>query len=133
MVSGPAAKRLARRGLDWEAYATLRWILPPLQTPIRDMIQAIFASAGQAEPAPVLESFAEKTLKSVLRQLPDAITILPDDIAAEVADAAGARVLPQRLQWNLPPIGLVRLDSPNNAALIDEIAATVRRAHPAQK
>jgi DNA-binding transcriptional LysR family regulator len=132
VVSGPAAKRLARRGLDWEAYASMRWILPPLQTPIRGMIQAIFASAGQAEPAPVLESFAEKTLKSVLRQLPDAITILPDDIAAEVADAAGACVLPQRLQWNLPPIGLVRLDGLSNAALIDEIAAAVRRLHPAR-
>ena len=133
VVSAGAARRLARRGLDWEAYASMRWILPPQQTPIRHMIQAIFASAGQPEPAAVLESFAEKTLKSVLRQLPDAITILPEDIAAEVADAAGARVLPQRLQWNLPPIGLVRLDGFSNAALIDQIAEVVRRAHEAAR
>jgi DNA-binding transcriptional LysR family regulator len=133
VVSGPAAKRLARRALDWEAYASMRWILPPQQTPIRAMIQAIFASAGQPEPAAVLESFAEKTLKSVLRQLPDAITILPDDIAAEIADAAGACVLPQRLQWNLPPIGLVRLDGFSNAALIDQIAEVLQRAHQEQR
>lgn len=133
VMSGPAAKRLARRGLDWEAYASMRWILPPLETPIRDMIRTIFASAGQPEPPSVLESFAEKTLKSLLRQLPDAITILPDDIAAELADAAGARVLPQRLQWNLPPIGLVRLEGLSNGALIDQIAEAVRRARAAPR
>ena len=131
VVSGSAAKRLARRGLDWEAYAAMQWILPPLQTPMRHMIQAIFASAGQPEPVAVLESYAEKTLKSLLRQLPDAITIRPDDIAAEVAESAGARVLPQRLQWSLPPIGLVRLEGQSNAQLIDQIAEAVRRGHEA--
>jgi DNA-binding transcriptional LysR family regulator len=132
VVSGTAAKRLVGRGLDWEAYAAMRWLLPPLQTPMRDMIQAIFASVGRPEPAAVLESYAEKTLKSLLRQLPDAITILPDDIAAEVADAAGATVLPERLQWNLPPIGLVRLEGVGTAQVIDQIADAIHRARAAQ-
>jgi DNA-binding transcriptional LysR family regulator len=132
VVSGKAAKRLVGRGLDWEAYAAMRWLLPPLQTPMRDMIQAIFASVGRPEPAAVLESYAEKTLKSLLRQLPDAITILPDDIAAEVADAAGATVLPERLQWNLPPIGLVRLEGVGTAQVIDQIADAIHRARAAR-
>jgi DNA-binding transcriptional LysR family regulator len=132
VASGEAAKRLVGRGLDWEAYASMRWLLPPLQTPIRDMIQAIFTSVGRPEPAAVLESYAEKSLRTLLRQLPDAITILPHDIAAEVADAAGARVLPERLQWNLPPIGLVRLEGVGAAQLIDQIADAVRGAHAAQ-
>jgi DNA-binding transcriptional LysR family regulator len=131
VVSGAAARRLARRGLDWEAFASLPWILPPVQTPIRDMIQAIFASAGQQLPAPVLEAYAQKTLASLLRQLPNAITILPDDIATEVALASGARVLPQRLQWNLPPVGMVRREDVGSADLIDGIAASIRRDSPA--
>jgi DNA-binding transcriptional LysR family regulator len=131
VVSGAAARRLARRGLDWEAFASLPWILPPVQTPIRDMIQAIFASAGQQLPAPVLEAYAQKTLASLLRQLPNAITILPDDIATEVALASGARVLPQRLQWNLPPVGMVRREDVGSADLIDGIAASIRRGSPA--
>jgi len=133
VVSRPASARLARRGLDWDAFVSMRWIFPPPHTPIREMIQAIFASAGQSVPAPVLEAYAHKTLASVLRYLPDAITILPDDIAEEVAEASGARVLPQRLQWNLPPVGLVRLGDVGNAELIDAMAETVRLAHPAQE
>lgn len=130
VVSRAAAPRLARRGLDWEAFASMRWLLPPRHTPIGEMIQSIFASAGQPVPAPVMEAYAQKTLAAVLRQLPDAITILPDDVALEVAQAGDARVLPQRLQWNLPPIGMVRREGVPNAELIDRIAHTLRRGHP---
>lgn len=133
VVSGAAGRRLARRGLDWEAFASLRWILPPPQTPIRDMIQALFASAGQPVPAPVLEAYAQKTLAAVLRQLPDAITILPDDVAPEVARAAGARVLPQRLQWQLPPVGIIRRDGMPNADVVDVIAQALRRSRAAAR
>lgn len=127
VVSGPAARRLARRGLDWEAFASLRWVLPPVQTPIRDMIQSIFASAGQVLPAAVLEAYAQKTLASLFRQLPDAITILPDDIASELAAASHARVLPQRLQWKLPPVGIVRREDASSAELIDGLGASIVR------
>jgi DNA-binding transcriptional LysR family regulator len=126
VVSRAAARRLARRGIDWDAFSSLHWILPPQHSPIRNMIQAIFASAGQQLPAPVLEAYAQKTVSSVLRQLPDAITILPDDIALEVAQASGASVLPQRLQWNLPPVGMVRRDDLSNAQLVDGIAEALR-------
>jgi DNA-binding transcriptional LysR family regulator len=126
VASRAAARRLARRGMDWEAFTSLKWILPPRNSPIRDMIHAIFASAGQQVPAPVLEAYAQKTVNSVLRQLPDAITILPDDIAREVAQASGASVLPQSLQWNLPPVGMVRRVDVSNAQLIDGIAEALR-------
>ena len=126
VASRAAARRLARREIDWNAFGSLQWILPPQHSPIRNMIQAIFASAGQQVPAPVLEAYAQKTLASVLRELPDAITILPDDIALEVAQASGASVLPQRLQWNLPPVGMVRRADAGNAQLVDGIAEALR-------
>lgn len=128
VVSGAIAPRLARRGLDWAAFASMRWILPPRHTPIGAMIQSIFASAAQPVPEPVLEAYAQKTLASVLRRTPDAITILPDDVAQEVAQASGARVLPQRLQWHLPPVGMVRREDEPNAELIDRLAQVVRAA-----
>ena len=126
VVSRAAAQRLLRRGLDWEAFVSLHWIFPPVDTPIRQMIHAIFASAGQPVPAPTLEGYAQKTLVSVLRHMPDAITILPDDIAQEVADASGARVMPQRLQWNLPPVGVVRLRDAPNASVVDGMTQALR-------
>jgi DNA-binding transcriptional LysR family regulator len=126
VVSRTAAQRLLRRGLDWEAFVSLHWIFPPVDTPIRQMIHAIFASAGQPVPVPTLEAYAQKTLVSVLRHMPDAITILPDDIAQEVADASGARVMPQRLQWNLPPVGVVRLRDAANASVVDGMTQALR-------
>lgn len=131
VVSHAAADRLARRGLDWEALVSLRWIFPPADTPIRQMIHSIFASAGQPVPVPLLEAYAHNTLVSVLRRMADAVTILPDDIAQEVADASGARVLPQRLQWNLPPVGVVRLRDAANAGIVDAMSEGLRRARPA--
>jgi hypothetical protein len=62
----------------------------------------------------------------VLRRMPDAITILPDDIAQEVADVSGARVLPQRLHWNLPLVVVVRLREAANAAIIDGLTEGLR-------
>ena len=126
VVSRAAAQRLLRRGLDWEAFVSLHWIFPPADTPIRQMIHSIFASAGQPVPVPLLEAYAHKTLVSVLRHMPDAITILPDDIAQEVADASGARVMPQRLQWNLPPVGVVRLHDAANAGIVDAMTRALQ-------
>lgn len=126
VASCAAAERLHRRGLDWEAFASLQWIFPPADTPIRQMIHSIFASAAQPVPVPLMEAYAHNTLVSVLRRMPDAITILPDDIAQEVADVSGARVLPQRLHWNLPPVVVVRLREAANAAIVDGLTEGLR-------
>jgi hypothetical protein len=40
--------------------------------------------------------------------------------------------LPERLQWNLPPIGLVRLEGVGTAQVIDQIADAIHRARVAQ-
>lgn len=128
VVSRDAAERLAQRGLDWEAIGSMQWIFPPPHTPIREMIHSIFASAGQAVPVPFMEAYAQKTLTSVLRHMLNAVTILPDDIAQDVADLSGARVMPQRLEWNLPPVGMVRLPDATHAALVDALAAIMLRA-----
>ena len=131
VVSRNAAERLARRGLEWDGLVAMQWIFPPQHTPVREMIHSIFTSAGQAVPMPFMEAYASKTLASVLRHMTDAITILPDDIAQEVADLSGARVMPQRLQWNLPPVGMVRLRDTTHAALIGEMDAVIRKTRPA--
>jgi DNA-binding transcriptional LysR family regulator len=131
VVSRNAAERLARRGLDWEVIVAMKWIFPPQHTPVREMIHSIFASAGRVVPTPFMEAYANKSLASVLRHVADAITILPDDIAQEVADLSGARVMPQRLKWNLPPVGMVRLRDTTHAALVDEMADVIRKSRSA--
>ncbi len=128
VASRAAATRLAKRGLDWTALGSLTWVFPPVGTPIRAMIHSIFASAGQAVPTPMLETYAHKTLAAVLRLWPDAVTILPADIADEIADASGARVLTQRLQWNLPPVGMARLRDCSAAQAVDDLGKAISAA-----
>jgi hypothetical protein len=56
------------------------------------------------------------------------VTILPDDIAQEVADLSGARVMPQRLKWQLPPVGMMRLPDATHATLVDALAQCILQA-----
>jgi hypothetical protein len=38
--------------------------------------------------------------------------------------------MPQRLQWNLPPVGVVRLQDAANAAIVDAMTEALRSARP---
>jgi hypothetical protein len=73
-------------------------------------------------------TYAHKTLAAVLRLWPDAVTILPADIADEIADASGAKVLTQRLQWNLPPVGMARLRDCSAAQAVDDLGKAISAA-----
>jgi len=126
VMSRVCADRLANHAaLDMAQLTDMDWIFPPPQTPIRQMINAIFAAAGRTVPVPLMEAYAPRTIASALQQLPRGITLLPQDIAHTVAGLGGAEVLPQSLPWSLPPVGLAwRRDSPK-AAVIAALAAAV--------
>src|SRR6202012_5748201 len=101
--SRPSATLLARRkSLDIGQLSEMDWIFPPSDTPVRSMIDAVFAAAGRQVPVPLVEAYALRTIESALRQLPRGVTILPSDIAHAVAAGGAAVVLPQPLPWNPP-------------------------------
>ncbi|SFC50082.1 DNA-binding transcriptional regulator, LysR family [Polaromonas sp. OV174] len=129
VVAGACADRLKKQAaLDIPQLAEMDWIFPPQDTPIRQMINAIFIAAGRTVPIPLIEADAPRTIASALQQLPRGITVLPRDIAQTVADMSGAVVLPQPLPWNLPPVGLAWLRDSPKAAVIAALAAAVRLA-----
>jgi DNA-binding transcriptional LysR family regulator len=127
VVAGPSAALLERQpDLDIARLAEMDWIFPPLETPIRGMIDAIFSAAGRQVPVPVLEAYSARVIASALRQLPRGVTVLPGDIARLIAAEGGVHVLPDPLPWSLPPVGLAWLRESPKAEISQQLALAVR-------
>lgn len=109
VVGAKNVKRLSRGPLDWARLAQLDWILPPPNTPMRRTYNAIFVGAGVQPPLPILETNAVRSMETVLRQEPNAITIFARDVVAEMEQAGHWAALPYRLSWNLPPVSFFTL------------------------
>jgi len=128
VVARPSAGRLANHPvLDIAQLAEMDWIFPPSDTPIRQMINAIFAAAGRTVPVPLMEAYAPRTIASAMQQLPRGVTVLPRDVAQAVAATGAAEVLPQPLPWSLPPVGLAWLRDSPKAAVIAALVAAARQ------
>lgn len=128
VVARSCASRLAKQAaLDISQLTEMDWIFPPSDTPIRQMINAIFAAAGRTAPIPLIEAYAPRAIASALQQLPRGVTVLPRDVAQAVAATGAAEVLPQPLPWSLPPVGLAWLRDSPKAAVIAALAAAVRQ------
>jgi len=126
VVAKPSAALLTRfPQMDIARLSEMDWILPPPDTPIRAVIDAIFSAAGLRVPTPALEAYAVRTIASALRNLPRGITVLPDDIAQAVCLGGAAEVLEQQLPWSLPPVGLAWLRNSPKIALIDGLRQAI--------
>ncbi|PLP96870.1 LysR family transcriptional regulator [Cupriavidus pauculus] len=124
VVPSRAKARLSRGDLDWKRLAELDWILPPPHTPVRRTINTMFAVAGVAPPLPIVETYSIKPMATLLRSQPDAITIVPRAVAAELIELGDAAALPFSLSWDLPPVGVMwRRESEDNDLVMPLVAA----------
>ncbi|GKT19732.1 hypothetical protein AVHY2522_23550 [Acidovorax sp. SUPP2522] len=100
------AARLGRQPLAWQELARLEWILGARQTPMREQITDFFLRAGVAPPAPFVESLSSKLIGELIAANEKAVSIVPADIAEELARIAGVGIVAHRFGWTLPPITL---------------------------
>lgn len=127
VVARPGAAALRRlKKIDIAQLGDMDWIFPPPETPIRRMIDAIFADAGRQIPAPVLEAYSVRTVASAMRHLPRSITILPNDVARIVQSTGVAVMLPEPLPWALPPVGMAWLRGTPKTAVIQGLVEELR-------
>ena len=103
-----SARRLARRESDWAAVAGMDWVLPASGTPTRRLIAEHFIHAGLRAPAPVLEAYSTDVIEDMLAADETLVSVLPDDIAAEVCQHGKLGRVPWDFGWELPPINLIR-------------------------
>jgi DNA-binding transcriptional LysR family regulator len=100
--------RLATLPLDWVKLAELEWILPSPSTPIGIIVGDLFIRAGVKPPSPLIESYSLKIMGSMIADSENIVSVVPEDIAEELKRTAGVAVVPYELDWELPPVALIR-------------------------
>jgi DNA-binding transcriptional LysR family regulator len=134
VVAAKSVKRLSRGPLDWAKLAQLDWILPPPNTPMRRMYNAIFVGAGVQPPVPMLETTSIRSMEMVLRTEPNCVAILARDVVAEMEQAGHCGALPYRLNWNLPPVSFFTTSAleahPTVSSLRKVIVETAKAMQP---
>ncbi|MGB3291306.1 MAG: LysR substrate-binding domain-containing protein [Burkholderiaceae bacterium] len=101
-------KRLDGRRLDWRRLADMNWILPSLATPVGARMAELFTQAQVAVPVPIIETYSVDVMHGVLSKNDSVISVVPEDIARDMVRRGGISILPWKLDWELPPLSLIR-------------------------
>lgn len=101
-------RRLEGRSLDWGGLVSMQWILPSLRTPVGAKMAELFMQAQVPVPSPIIETYSIDVMYGVISANEDVVSVVPEDIATEMARRGGVGILPWEMDWQLPPISLIR-------------------------
>ncbi len=68
----------------------------------------LFTQAQVAVPVPIIETYSIDVMHGVLSKNEGVISIVPEDIARDMMRRGGISVLPWKMDWELPPLSLIR-------------------------
>lgn len=109
LIANPRlARRMARRQPDWRELAGMNWILPTPATPIGNMVSELFTRAGVRPPSPRMQTYSMDVIAALIRNDDSLVSIVPEDIADDLALGGHVTRIPWRFDWSLPPISLIR-------------------------
>ena len=104
--------RLARRLLQdrpsWPELASMRWILPSPATPIGNLLTEMFVRAQVQPPEPMVETYSLDVIEGLIADDDRLVSIVPRDIAQEMARRGRIAMAPWLFDWELPPMSLIR-------------------------
>jgi DNA-binding transcriptional LysR family regulator len=127
LIAGPRlGARLAKLPLDWGKLAQLEWILPSPHTPIGAMVADLFIRSGVKPPSPFIESYSLKIIGGMMADSDSTVSIVPEDIAEELKRTAGVMIVPYALDWELPPVALIRRERDTPLQAEDAFAQSLR-------
>lgn len=107
------------RHLTLQMLTVWPWVLQPLTSPARQLMEEEFASAGQSTPANLVECASIFATLQLL-QSSDAMSVLPESVVRDHVRAKLLRVLPVAVGKEMRDFGvLTRIDEP-----LSEMAAT---------
>lgn len=119
IASRRLAAQLGRVRLDWGQLVGLDWILGAPNTPMREQVADIFLAAGIAPPVPIVESYSSKLIGEMIVASERAVSIVPADIAEELARTTGLAIVPYSFDWTLPPIAMFTRAASQSRPLAD--------------
>jgi DNA-binding transcriptional LysR family regulator len=109
LIAHPAlAKRIARTRPDWRALAKIDWILPSSATPIGHMVTELFTREQVRPPVARVETYSTDVIAAMLSRNDNLLSIVPEDIAHDMAQRGGVACVEWEWDWELPPISLIR-------------------------
>ncbi|MDS1139413.1 LysR substrate-binding domain-containing protein [Pusillimonas sp. SM2304] len=101
-------ERLGERPLDWRTLATMKWILPSLATPVGAKMAELFTQEQVPVPLPIIETYSIDIMHGVLSTNESVVSVVPEDIALDMVRRGGVGILPWKMDWELPPLSLIR-------------------------
>jgi hypothetical protein len=78
-------------------------------------------------PVPMLETTSIRSMETVLRTEPNAISILARDVVAELEAAGHWGALPYPLRWSLPPVSFFTTKDLGALPMVTELKSVVVR------
>lgn len=128
VIAGPGHPLARARRPTWERAARYPWILPPATTPLRDAIDATFASQGLPAPRPWLESVSFTANQVILRES-ECLGISSRSVAQHYQSMGVLKALPLDLTSGIRPLSMVWREadpSPTIRRALDALRAVAR-------
>ena len=109
LVAHPVlAQRIAHARPDWRILAEIGWILPSSATPIGNMVTELFTREQVRPPVALVETYSVDVIAGMLRNNQNLLSIVPEDIAHDMAQSGGVAKVDWDWDWELPPISIIR-------------------------
>ena len=106
VVAGKGHPLAAERRLSLADLAEQPWVLQPLSTPMRQLLERTFYEAGVLTPKQLVETNSTLLIAALLQSSP-MIAILPTVIAMDYATAGTLCILPIEIKYQLEPFGII--------------------------
>ncbi|AOJ71423.1 MULTISPECIES: LysR substrate-binding domain-containing protein [Burkholderia] len=116
------------RGATIDAVAGAQWVLPPKATPTRRAFDEMLVRRGVVIGEPLVETTSVTVIEAVLAANDEAVTMLPRDLAEEVAHGGACRILPIDLDFALPAVCLVTRQDMAGDRTLDALKRAIRAA-----
>lgn len=108
LVVGPQHPLARRRLVAFDELLAYQWVLQPVGSPMRDVIDHEFHDHGAMIPSGLVETGSILTTVSLIRRAP-LIAVVPKTVAQRNGEGRVLRVLPYRLRRKLETYGSVTL------------------------
>jgi len=105
LVAGVAHPLTARKRLRWSDLKAYPWVLPPVDTLLREPLERAFEHHDLAMPSNRIETLSVQIIRAYL-QLTDAIAFLAGDVSIHFQKLGLIAILPLKLPNVLRPVGM---------------------------
>ncbi|MFM0213281.1 LysR family transcriptional regulator [Paraburkholderia sediminicola] len=130
LLSNRAYQSPNSRKLTINDFATAEWVLPPKATPTRRAFEEMLVRSGVVIREPLVETISVAAIKATLASNEVCVTMLPRDLAEEIAAEGLCRILPVELDFLLPAVSLITRRAAQSDRTLGALKRVIRAVAP---